>query len=181
MRRSQCYRLCATSSYSTGHHACYSRVRACLEQASRWHHEHCRTRLRQLHEQHQVVVLELATRLVCLCAGYRDPRSDPWPLLVNVRCLKIPETLPVNLRPLLGEWLRSKGRLAQVSCVSFRPWMRGSVAIELEPVRAGEPERMSPEERFTLLSLDTRDGLLETVLMRVNPLFASSGRPRRRG
>ena len=42
--------------------------------------------------------------------------------------------------------------------------MRGSVAIELEPVRAGEFELMSAEERFTLLKLDTPDGLLETVL-----------------
>ena len=136
----------------------------CLGQASHWHHEHCRARLRRLHEQHEVVVHELASRLVCLCAGYRDPRSDPWPLLANVRCLKIPETLPDKLRPLLGKWLRSTGRLAHVSCVSFRPWMRGSVAIELEPVRAGEFELMSVEERSTLLKLHTPDGLLETVL-----------------
>jgi hypothetical protein len=42
--------------------------------------------------------------------------------------------------------------------LSARSW------IELESVRAGEPERMTADERFALDKLDTPDGLLKTVL-----------------
>jgi len=72
---------------------------------------------------------------------------------------------------MLGRWLRVDGRLAHVNSVSCRQWVRTGESIgwiELKPVRAGECERMTPEEHFTLDKLDTPDGLLKTVLKHVH-------------
>ena len=47
-------------------------------------------------------------------------------------------------------------------------WRRGELPwIDLEPLRAGGPQAMSLEERFTISRFDTKDGLLETILARV--------------
>ena len=99
---------------------------------------------------------------LCLARG-----SDPWPLFAAVRGLTIPATLPPHLRPLLGKELQTTGRLAQVSSVRCRWFVKvGDVVgwIELDSIRAGRPECMTDEERFTLDNLDTPDGLLKTVL-----------------
>lgn len=110
-----------------------------------------------------IMAHDLALRLGCL----RDPRSELWQLLPNVGHLRIPTTLPSTLRPMLGKWLQTTGRLAHVNSVCCRSWVRnGEVMgwIDLESIRAGEPDRLTPEERFTLDKLDTPDGLLKTVL-----------------
>ena len=77
----------------------------------------------------------------------------------------------MRLRPLLGSWLREKGRLGCVHCVRCESWWRrGELPwIDLAPLRAGEPQAMSLEERFTIARFDTEDGLLETILARVQP------------
>ena len=83
--------------------------------------------------------------------------------------ITIADGLPVRLRPLLGSWLREKGRLGCVHCVRCESWWRrGELPwIDLEPLRAGGPQAMSLEERFTISRFDTKDGLLETILARV--------------
>ena len=121
-----------------------------LSTTSRGYYEFCRV---ELHERYKMMAHELSVWLGCSC---QVPRY-----------LKIPKSLPRTLRPMLGKWLQSKGRLAEVTCVSCRSWVRkGEVIgwIDLESVRAGEPEHMTPEERFALDKLDTPDGLLKDVL-----------------
>lgn len=130
---------------------------AALSATSRWHHKHCRTCLLHFEKQHLAMAIDLAARL-----GYFS-----MPSLQQVRALTIPDTLPDRLRPLLGKWLRTNGRLSRVDSVRCRSWIReGEVLgwIDLDPVRAGEPERLSPDERQSLEKLDTPDGLLKTVL-----------------
>ena len=68
---------------------------------------------------------------------------------------------------MLGKRLQRNGRLSHVACVRCRSLVRTGEMIgwiELEAIRAGEPERLTLEERFTLDKLDTPDGLLKTVL-----------------
>ena len=136
---------------------------AALSATSRWHRDHCQARLMQFHEKYVMLERELAQRL-----GYfYHSVPEHWQLLTNVRALTIPDNLPGPLRKVLGMWLRAEGRLAQVSCIRCRLWIcTGEVMgwIELEPLRAGEPQRMSPQERYALEKLDTPDGLLKTVL-----------------
>ena len=72
---------------------------------------------------------------------------------------------------MLGQWLHN-GRLAQVTSVRCRSLVLSGKLIgwiELECIRAGTPERMTLEERFTLEKLDTPDGLLKTVLKHASP------------
>ena len=142
--------------------ACTVDSLAMLAAASSWLHRRCQPRLAELHEQHELMGQDLATRL----GFFYHPHPEPWQLLANVRSLTIPDTLPVTLWPLLGKWLRADGRLAQVNCVRCRSWIQsGQVVgwIELDPVRAGGIGCI-PEERITLDKLDTPDGLLKTVL-----------------
>ena len=129
---------------------CSAEALAMLSSTSRGYHEFCRV---QLHERYKMMAHELSVWLGC---SHHQPRY-----------LKIPNTLPRTLRPMLGKWLQSKGRLARVTCVSCRSWVRkGEVIgwIDLESVRSGEPEHMTPEEHFALEKLDTPDGLLKDVL-----------------
>ena len=146
---------------------CGAEAVAALSRASKRDHELCRERMHLLHEQHLLSERDLATRL-----GYFYHKvPEPWQLLANVRALTIPDNLPGDLRPLLGKWLRAEGRLGEVGCVRCRSWIRtGEIIgwIELEAVRAGEPQRLSPEERFALDRLDTPCGLLKTVLKHAN-------------
>ena len=134
-----------------------------LSAVSRWHHEHCRTRLHVLHDEHVLMERDLASRL-----GYfYHAVPEMLQLLGNVRALTVPDNLPCALRPMLGQWLREEGRLGKVSCVRCMSWIRtGEIVgwVELESVRAGEPERMMQQERLALDKLDTPDGLLKTVL-----------------
>ena len=136
---------------------CSVEALAALSAASRWHNEHCRT---HLHEHYVATASDLA--------GWLAPHSEPGhDQLETKRCLTIPDRLPSRLRPLLGTWLQTNGRLAHVTSVRCRSFvLTGELVgwIELESVRAGEHERMSPDERFTLDCLDTHDGLLNTVL-----------------
>ena len=150
---------------------CTAEALAGLSAASHWHREHCR---RRLHEKRLSMEQDLATRL-----GYSyHEQPEPWQFLSNVRALTIPDTLPHTLRPLLGKWLRATGRLGQVNCVRCRSWTRtGEVVgwIDLESVRAGRPQHLSPEERFALEWLDTTDGLLKTVLEHVCIPYSQQG------
>lgn len=133
---------------------------AMLSAASHSYHDHCRAGLL---ERRVSMEKDLATRLGYLY--HEEP--EPWNLLQNVRALTIPDTLPETLRPLLGTWLQTHGRLAQVNCIACRSWVRSGEIfgwIELDSVRAGEPQLMSPEERYALQALDTTDGLLKAVL-----------------
>ena len=123
--------------------------------------------------QHAMAAVRLAeVRAVMeeeLALLLRDPSSESWSALSSVRLLTIPETLPDRLRPMLGEWLRARGRLAHVTSVRCRSWVRaGEVLgwIDLEAIRAGEPQLMTPEERSSLDVLDP-DSLLKTVLQHV--------------
>jgi hypothetical protein len=136
---------------------CSAESLASLSAASHENHDLCRARLHLLHQAQARLALEL-TR----CLGFFDVEQ-----LEHVRALTIPDTLPEHLRPCLGRWLRERGRLAHINCVCCRSWIRfGEISgwIDLEPVRAGEPQRLCPKERFVLESLDTPDGLLKTVL-----------------
>ena len=115
---------------------------------------------------------DLARRLVDLnnpgCAY--GGSSEAWQTLANVRCLSIPDTLPHALRPMLGTWLRPSCCLAQVACVRCRFFIRAGEEIgwiDLESVRTGTLEHMTPEERLSLDLLDTPDGLLKTVLKHI--------------
>lgn len=145
---------------------------AMLSAASRWHHEHCRERMRQLHAEHVMMANDLANQLSRLsepcCPG--DPYSEPWQLLAHVRCLTIPTCMRSKHKHLLGKWLQAKGRLSHVNCVKCLSYVKNGQLIgwvELDAIRAGKPELMTPEERFTLEKLDTADGLLKTVLKHV--------------
>ena len=139
---------------------CSVQALGALSATSRWLREHCHAQLQTLRKQQEH---ELAHRL-----GYfHHSKVEAWNLLSNLRALTIPDNLPKALQPLLGTWLQAEGRLAQVNCVRCRSWTRsGEVLgwIELESVRAGELQGMSPDERFALEKLDTPDGLLKTVL-----------------
>ena len=156
--------------------SCSVETLATLSAVSRWHREDCRTRLRHAEWRwtrvRQSEDNDLARRLCCSNFPLRsDFRSDPWYLLADIGCLTIPETLPHHLRPLLGKWLQKNGRLAHVTSVRCKWFVRvGEVIgwIELdETFRDGKPECMTAEERFTLNTLDTSDGLLKTVLKNV--------------
>lgn len=146
--------------------ACSIEAVAALSAVCRHHRELCRPRLQQLFEQYEQVEAARATEL-CERLGYYYPTATTQRQMLNIRALTIPDNLPEPLRPLLGKWLQADGHLGQVSCVRCRSWIRtGEIIgwVELEPVRAGEPERLTPEERLALDRLDTPDGLLKTVL-----------------
>ena len=151
--------------------ACSVQVLAMLSAASRRHHEHCRTRLQLMHDQHELMQRDLCEKLGFLY--HQCPEN--WQLLDNVRALTIPDDLPHAMRPILGKWLRAEGRLGKVSCVRCASWMRtGEIVgwIEHESWRAGAPQCMSAEERFALEKMDTPDGLLKVVLMHAHKTLA---------
>ena len=56
---------------------------------------------------------ELASRLKPGCLLIRT--SEPWLALASVQMLTIPKSLPQYLWPMLGKWLQTEGRLAQVT------------------------------------------------------------------
>lgn len=146
-------------------------VLARLSAVSCWYRGHCwTTRLRQhteQHKEHAMAAKELAGRLgFTNDVSPNDLNADP-----HFRCLTIPHTLPCNLRPMLGQWLQTNGRFAHVVSVRCRWFVRSGEEIgwiELDSVRAGKPENLTAEERFTIDKLDTPDGLLKTVLEHVH-------------
>ena len=141
---------------------CSAKALAMLSAASRRHHEHCQP---CLHAWREMMEEELTGRLSC--------SNKSWQPLAELRRLRIQENLPASLRPMLGGWLQIKGRLAHVTCVCCRSWVRAGEEIgwiELDSIRAGEPERMTPDERLALEKLDTADGLLKTVLKFAGPV-----------
>ena len=155
--------------------ACSVDALAALSATSGRLHMHCVKRMTDLHEQHKLMQRDLADRLAHFQGAPNDANTfqkcysaaapEQWQLLANVRSLTIPDSLPVDLRKMLGKWLRADGCLANVNCVRCRSWGCGPIGwIELESVRAGKPERMTVDERFALDKLDTPDGLLKTVL-----------------
>lgn len=145
--------------------ACGDEALSALSAASRWHHEKCKSRLLVLKQQHTAMEIDLASKLGYLC--HNQLCKDPWQCLSNIRALTIPDTLPPNLRPLLGRWLKPNGRLSQVSCVRCRSWIQeGEIIgwIELDSLRDEGPKCLSAQLRCAMERLDTTDGLLKTVL-----------------
>ena len=141
-----------------------------LSAASRRNRKHAHARLRQLEEQHYV---EMAHDLARRLADFNSSRCtydgslEAWRMLDDVRCLSIPDTLPQALRPMLGAWLRPDGCLAHVTCVRCRFFVQAGEEIgwiDLDSVRTGMLEHMTPEEGLSLDKLDTPDSLLKTVL-----------------
>ena len=141
--------------------ACTTEALVALAATDRWHREQLRPQMLKAREEHDEDCNTLACSLGCCHCSE----------LQHLRAISIADGLPVRLRPLLGSWLREKGRLGCVHCVRCESWWRrGELPwIDLAPLRAGEPQAMSLEERFTIARFDTEDGLLETILARVQP------------
>jgi hypothetical protein len=134
---------------------CSAETLALLSAVSRWHHKHCAQRLHLLHAQHVIMEHSLSCHL-----GYLQLEQ-----LEHIRALTIPDNLPEHLRPRLGKWLRSTGRLSRVSCVRCESWVRTGEIIpwfDLAPIRAGVE---IPQTGAVLLErYDTADSLLKAVL-----------------
>ena len=138
---------------------CTTEALIALAATDHWHRQQLRPQMLKLCQDHEEDCDMLACSLGCRHCSE----------LKHLRTITIADGLPVRLRPLLGSWLREKGRLGcvhSVRCESW--WRRGELPwIDLEPLRAGGPQAMSLEERFTISRFDTKDGLLETILARV--------------
>ena len=141
--------------------SCTTEALVALAGTDHWHREQLRPQMLKLREEHDDDCDTLACSLGC-CHGSQ---------LQHLRAITIADGLPLRLRSLLGTWLREKGRLGCVHCVRCESWWhRGDLPwIDLAPLRAGEPQAMSLEERFTIARFDTEDGLLETIFARVQP------------
>ena len=138
---------------------CTTEALIALAATDHWHRQQLRPQMLKLRQDHEEDCDMLACSLGCRHCSE----------LKYLRAITIADGLPVRLRPLLGSWLREKGRLGCVHCVRCESWWRrGELPwIDLEPLRAGGPQAMSLEERFTISRFDTKDGLLETILARV--------------
>jgi|NorSeaMetagenome_1021524.scaffolds.fasta_scaffold60477_1 hypothetical protein len=141
--------------------ACTTEALIALAATDHCNREQLRPQMLKLREEHDEDCDTLACSLGCCHCSE----------LQHLRAITIADGLPVRLRPLLGSWLREKGRLGCVHCVQCESWWRrGELPwIELAPLRAGGPQAMSLEERFTIARFDTKDGLLETIFARVHP------------
>ena len=140
---------------------CTPAALAALAATDHWNREQLQPLMSKLHYEHNENCAALLSSLGCL---HRSQLQD-------LRAITIADGLPKKLQTLLGTWLRESGCLSCVHCLRCESWWRrGDLPwIELAPLRSGEPEGLSLEERFTLDRFDTEDGLLKTIIAQIRP------------